>query len=263
MKRWVVALVVLSILLMGCSDAEENANKENVLIVYAAASLTDTFIQMGDDFEAANDHVEVRFNFGGSSQLAAQINNGAPGDVFASANVAQMSVVEEAGNIEGASQLFATNSLVAIVSTSTDAEIDRLSDLQNDGVMYITTVEGVPIREYTNTVLNNFSTPDLYGEDFSAAVFENLVSEESDVRQVVVKVSLGEADAAIVYASDVTPDVADTLRVIPIPAEYNVVATYPIAVLSGSKDKELAQRFVAFVLAADTTLTAWGLQPVE
>lgn len=263
MKRWVVAPLVLSILLIGCGDSEDNADEQKILTVYAAASLTDAFTQIGEDFEAANDDVEVRFNFGGSSQLAAQINNGAPGDVFASANVTQMMVVEEAGNLDSELQHFATNSLVVIVSTSSDEEIDALSDLQNDGVMFITAVDGVPIREYTNTVLDNLSTANVYGEGYSAAVFENLVSEESNVRQVVVKVSLGEADAAIVYASDVTPDVADSLTVIPIPVEYNVVVTYPIAVLKQSEDKDLAQRFVTFVLAADTTLTEWGLQPVE
>lgn len=262
MKRLSVAFLVFSIVVLGCSSSDRKKDTKT-LTIFAAASLTDAFTEIGRNFEATHDNVEVRFNFGGSSQLAAQINNGAPGDVFASANISQMTVVESADKVEGTSAIFATNSLVLIVSVASGADISSLVALRNDDIRFITAVDGVPIREYTNTALASLSGDALYGADFMEAVFDNLVSEETNVRQVVLKVSLGEADAAIVYASDVTPDIADSLTVIQIPTKYNIIAEYPIAVLSDAKEKTLAQQFVDFVLEADDTLTKWGLLPVE
>lgn len=259
MPKHLLLIFLLAIALSGCNPFGSETTQK-ILTVFAAASLTDVFTAIGAEFEATNPDVVVRFNFAGSSQLAAQINNGAPGDIFASADVVQMTVVEDAGNLDQQPLVFANNSLVIISSTE---RVTTIPDLAQGGVRFITAADGVPIREYSNQVLANLSTDTAYGPNFATHVLSNIVSEENNVRQVVLKTSLGEADAAIVYASDITPDVESTLTIITIPPQYNVEVQYPIAVLKGSGQKGLAQQFIDFVLAADSILITWGLQPVE
>lgn len=236
------------------------AQSDQTLTVFAAASLTDVFEDMATTFEAAHPGVDVLFNFGGSSTLATQLSEGAPADVFASANATQMNVARNAGRIAEPVRTFAKNRLVVIVPWDNPASLQSLHDLANPGILLVVAAPDVPVRAYTDTMLERLAAVPGYGEEYRQAVIANIVSEEADVRQVAAKVSLGEADAGIVYLSDVTPDIAGTVQTITIPDLYNTIATYPIAITDDSAHPELAQAFVAYVLsdAGQDTLVRWG-----
>ncbi|MBI5931325.1 MAG: molybdate ABC transporter substrate-binding protein [Chloroflexi bacterium] len=239
--------------------------QDTTLTVFAAASLMDAFEEIGGGFEATHAGVQVEFQFGSSSDLAAQLSEGAPADIFASANNKQMTVARDAGRIEGKARTFAKNRLVVIVPADNPAGIESLHDLANDGVLLIIAADGVPVRDYTNAMVDKLVNVSGYGEDYKTAFFNNVVSEEDNVRQVSAKVALGEADAGLVYVSDVTPDIAGDVKMIAIPDTYNTLATYPIAVTNDSPNQELAQAFVDYVLsdAGQDTLVAWNFISVR
>lgn len=260
MLRHAGFLLVFSLLVMlmpGRTGAQQT------LIVFAASSLTDAFEEIGVAFEQENPGVEVLFNFAGSSTLSAQLAEGAPADVFASANTAQMQLAREAGRIEGRPLIFARNRLVAIVPADNPAGVNSLSDLALPGLRLLVAAPGVPVRTYTDTMLDLLAQDADFGESYREAVLANIVSEEENVRQVAAKVALGEADAGVVYISDVRPDVADQITAIAIPDHLNTLATYPIAVTTESSDPELAAAFVDFVLSepGQSILTRWNFIP--
>ena len=225
------------------------------ITVFAASSLTEAFNEMAQTFEAANPGVNVDLNFAGSSTLSTQISQGAPADVFASADERQMEAV--AGEVEGAPQRFAGNSLVIV--TPEGSSLSTPEDLAEPGTLLVLAGPDVPVGRYALEVLENLDAR--YGEDFSARVLKNLVSEETNVRQAAAKVALGEADAAIVYATDAA--VTEGIRVIDIPDAYNIEAAYTIAVVKGSAQRELAERFLEFVLSDEgrAILARYGFRP--
>lgn len=235
------------------------------LVVFAAASLTDAFTEIGAAFEAENPNVRVLFSFGGSSNLAVQLNEGAPADVFASANNTQMTVARDGGRIAGRPRTFVKNRLVLIVPSDNPAGINTLRDLGNEGVKLIIAAPDVPVRTYTDTLLERLVADATYGEDYRTAVMGNVVSEEQNVRQVSAKIALGEGDAGIVYISDVTPDISAEVQTIAIPDYLNTIATYPIALTNDSANPDLAQAFVDYVLsdAGQDTLVAWNFISVR
>jgi molybdate transport system substrate-binding protein len=237
--------------------------EEVTLTVFAASSLTDAFTEMGQVFEEQHPGATVQFNFGASSDLATQLAEGAPGDVFASANTRQMENAAAAGRIAGDPAPFLTNSLVLIVPADNPAGIETLTDLAHDGVKFVSAAPDVPIRGFTEEMLDNAAADPAYGEEFKTAVLANLVSEETNVRQLAAKVVLGEADAGVVYQSDVTPDIADQVQVIEIPDALNVVAVYPIAAISDSASPETAQAFLDLILSDEgqAILAKWGFGP--
>jgi molybdate transport system substrate-binding protein len=250
----VLIFVIVSLTLSGSTTAAQEP-----LIVFAAASLADAFEEIAVEFQAQQG-VEVLYNFGGSPTLAGQLAEGAPADVFASANARQMQVAQEAGRIGGTPRTFVRNRLVVIVPASNPAGIESLRDLANDGVLLVVAAPDVPVRDYTNTMLDRLAADPGYGEAYREAVIANIVSEEEDVRAVAARVSLNEADAGIVYTSDVTPDIADQVIMIDVPDQVNTIAAYPIAITSDSANPELAQAFVDFVLsdAGQSILTSWN-----
>jgi molybdate transport system substrate-binding protein len=255
-------LVLMAMLLLGLRVV----SAQSTLTVFAAASLTDAFTEIEGAFESINlGLVDVVFNFGSSSTLATQIVEGAPGDVFASANNAQMNVVRDAGLLMTTSQTFAKNRLVLIVPVDNPANIQGLDDLDNAGLRLVVAAPDVPVRQYTDTMLERMAADPLYGEAYHSAVLANIVSEEDNVRQVVSKVVLGEADAGIVYVSDVTPDVSSQVIAFPIPDSLNTMATYPVATLTASANLELAQAFVDYLLSDDgqDTLVRWNFISVR
>lgn len=241
------------------------AQDDQTLTVFAAASLTDVFEEVATAFEAEHPGTEVIFNFGGSSTLATQLSEGAPADVFASANNKQMTVAKDAGRIAGPVRTFVKNRLVVIVPADNPASIQSLHDLANPGILLVIAAPDVPVRDYTNTMLERLAADPGYGEEYSQAVMANVVSEEADVRQVAAKVALGEADAGVVYLSDVTPDIAGDVLIVPIPDAYNTIATYPIALTNDTAQPELAQAFIDYVLsdAGQDTLVRWGFISVR
>lgn len=208
------------------------------LTIFAASSLTDAFTELKLRFESQFQS-NVILNFAASSTLAAQINAGAPADIFASADIENMiKVVNETHHV-----VFAKNKLVVI---SNHPQIQTLTDLSGLDYLLVLAAEEVPAGRYAREALSNLEA--LYGLGYADKVLENLVSNEANVRQAVSKVVLGEADVAIVYITDVY---AKDLRVIEIPEAYNVRAEYPIAVLPNSQNKDLAQSFVDFVLSRE------------
>ena len=255
--RFVLLFVVLTLLV---SLSVVQAQDSQTVTVFAASSLTDSFEEIASAFEATNAGVDVIFNFGGSSTLATQLVNGAPADVFASANLRQMQVAVEGGRIAADPQTFARNLLVLVTPSDNPASITSLRDLVNPGVKFVVAAPDVPVRTYTDLMLARLAALPTYGEDYRAAILNNIVSEEDNVRQVLLKVALGEADAGIVYQTDVTPDSADQVLTIPIPRAVNTLAQYPIAVTDDSTNPELAQAFVDYVLSEEgqTVLANWG-----
>jgi len=226
------------------------------LTVAAAASLTAAFTQIGRSFEERNMGVTVSFSFGPSDGLATLINEGAPVDVFASASPRWMDTVEDEGpGVTGRAE-FARNELAIIVPEDNRENIRALDDLTRTGVQLVVAAEGVPAGDYARQIFANAGI----GE----AAMKNVVSNEEDVKGVVTKVLTGEADAGIAYVTDVTPDVAGRVTLIAIPGDVNVIATYPIAVVSGSQEADLAQRFVDYVLGeAQRILAEHGFLPAS
>jgi molybdate transport system substrate-binding protein len=196
--------------------------------------------------------------------LVTQLTEGAEADVFASANRAQMTAAEEAGVIAGESATFVENRLVIVVPSDNPAAIAAPADLAQEGLRLVLAQAEVPVGNYSRQAVC-LMTEDAatYGDDFVARVAANVVSEEEDVRDVLAKVQLGEADAGIVYVSDAFV-AGDEVQLIEVPDPVNVLATYPIAPVTGG-DAALAAAFIAYVLGPDgqATLEAYGFQPVD
>jgi len=233
------------------------------LTVFAAASLKDAFTEIGANFEAAHPGVSVALNFAGSQTLSAQLTQGAVADVFASANQTEMDKLVTDGLVPAdAAQTFLTNSLVVILPQANPAGARALADLAAPGLKLILAAETVPAGKYALQVLEKLAAEAAYGADFKTRVLANVVSYENDVKAVVAKVQLGEADAGVVYLSDSVA--APDLKTIEIPADLNVVARYPIAALTNAPQLELAAAFVDAVLSADgqSVLKKWGFTPV-
>jgi len=233
------------------------------LTVFAAASLTDSFKEIGKAFEAANPSVTVAFNFAGTQALVTQLTQGAAADVFVSANQTYMDkMVTAALVMQGTPKDFVTNVLEVIMPANNPAKLQTLQDLAKPGLKLVLEDKSVPAGAYSLTILDNLSKDAGYGADFKTKVLANVVSNETDVKQVVAKVQLGEADAGIVYVTDAIA--APTLKTIVIPTKFNVIAKYPIAALVHATQPDLAAAFVAYVLSADgqATMKKWGFTPV-
>src|SRR5579884_1370909 len=252
--RTFLLLVTLCIFVTACGGTT-SANPASTpapvtLNVVAAASLTESFTEIGMKFQTAHPGVTVKFNFAGSPTLVQQITGGAAADVFASADTANMQKVSDAGLV-GGSQIFVKNRLVVIIPASNPGNINTLKDLARKGVKIDIEAPAVPAGKYSLQVLDNMAKSPDYGSAYEAAVKGNFVSQEDNVKAVVQKVQLGEADAGFVYRTDVTASVSDKVKVIDIPDTFNVIAEYPIAVLKNSAHVSDAQAFMQYVLSAD------------
>jgi molybdate transport system substrate-binding protein len=247
-------LLLVACIALGLAGCDSGGDRE--LTVSAASSLTNAFTEIGTAFEAVNSDVTVTFNFGPSDGLATQIIEEAPVDVFASASPAWMDVVQDEGPGVSGRVDFAKNALGIIVPSDNPAEVDDLIDLAREGVQLVIAAKGVPAGDYAREVFDSAG--------IAEGALDNVVSNAEDVRAVVTAVASGEADAGIVYVTDVTPDVADRLTLVEIPGDVNVIATYPIAVVTGSEEADLAQRFVDYVLGdGQRTLAEHGFRPAS
>ena len=243
--RLVIALLILLAPIGGITAQD---SERQSLIVFAATSLTDVFESLRAAFIEVNSDADILLNFSSSSTLAAQLLQGAPADIFASANELQMDLVIDSNLIAADTvDIFAHNQLMLITPADNPAAIESIPDLTKDSVLLVLAAEGTPIRAYTDAMIASHS--DDYGENFIEQVMQNLVSEESNVRQVVTRIALGEADAGIVYQSDAIGAVAEQLRAFEIDPAHNQLASYPIAPLAASTNPALAQRFISFVLS--------------
>lgn len=240
MNRRTALAMILALTLAACGgsdDGEANAARQE-LIVSAAASLTDAFTEVEKVFEEANPDVDVLLNLAGSASLREQILEGAPADVFASANTANMSQVAAAGEVEGDPHIFARNPLQIAVPSENPAGVTGLEDFGDDDLLIGLCAEDVPCGAFARELLAN------------AGVTAAIDTNEPDVRALLTKVEAGELDAGITYVTDVI-STAGRVVAIPIPDAENVVAEYPIAILTNAPNPDAATAFVDFVLSAD------------
>ena len=250
----VIALLLAGVGAAALPSRPASAATTTKLQVFAAASLSDAFAEIGRRLAQQRPRLEVRFNFAGSQQLVAQIEQGAAADVFASADERWMSMLREHGLVAAEPKVFARNRLVVIVPKTNPARIGRLTDLARGGVKLVLGADAVPVGRYSRIALQNLARDPAFGADYATRVSRNVVSEEENVKSVVAKVQLGEADAGMVYRSDVTPSAARFVNVIEIPEAANVIASYPIAALDAARtaghDAE-ARIFVDYVLSPE------------
>ncbi len=246
----------------GTTAASSASAGSGTLTVFAAASLTDAFNEVKTSFQAANPGVTVTYNFAGSPALVTQLTQGAPADVFASADQPNMDNAVKGGVITGTPQPFVKNKLVIIVPKDNKAGIQTPKDLAKPGIKFDTAQDAVPVGNYTQQVFDNFSKLPDYGADFKANVNKNIVSKEDNVKAIVQKVQLGEVDAGIVYTTDAQAG-ADKLTMIAIPDAQNVIAVYPVAVVKGAKQSALGQKYIDYLLspAGQAIMKKWGFAP--
>jgi molybdate transport system substrate-binding protein len=259
----VTALMVSSIAGCGGAVGEGAGSGEGdggTLTVFAASSLTDAFSELARIFEERNPGTEVRQGFESSSTLLAQIQQGAPADVFAPAAQEEMNTAAKDGLVAGEPEVFVRNHEVIMVPEDNPANIASMRDLSKPGIKLVLAEDGVPAAHYAMEILGKANAE--YGSGFKQDVLSNVVSREADVRASVSRVALGDADATFGYASDYTPDIRDRVRVIQIPENLNIIATYPIAVLKDAKDPGLARKWVDLVVSGEGqgVLEKWGFE---
>jgi molybdate transport system substrate-binding protein len=234
------------------------------LTVYAAASLTDAFTELATQFEAQNVNVQVLFNFAGSQQLAQQLCQGAPADVFASANELQMNVaVMHERVLKDEIQTFARNELIIIYSAGNPGKLKSPQDLAKPGVTLALADSAVPIGNYTLGFLEKTNQSRSYPPDYMQSVLNNTITFEPTVNGVLGKISLGEVDGAVVYTSDLVRLDINEVGHISIPQEFNTRAIYPIAPIEDSANPDLSRKFIDFVLSeqGQTILVNYGFLP--
>ena len=258
LPRILFLLVAACMLLASCGSSSTSSSSSTTptstptpapvtLNVFGAASLTAAFGEIKTKFEAANPNVTVTYNFGGSNTLATQITNGAPADVFASADTNNMQKVNTLVNTP---QTFARNNVVVIIPANNPGNIKTLHDLANKGVKIAVAGPSVPVGNYTLEVLSKMGQSSEYGPAYESAVKANFVTQETSVSGVIQKVELGEVDAGYVYVSDAFT-AGSKVSTITIPDQYNIVADYPIATVKDSTHPTQAEAFVQYVLSPD------------
>jgi molybdate transport system substrate-binding protein len=231
------------LLIVSCALTLVNIVSARTITVFAASSLTEAFSAIAVAFEVRQPGTNVALNFASSSLLSTQLLQGAPADVFASADKAQMAPVVDAGLTITDPRVFALNVLAVI--TPVNSNLVKLPDLQEPGLLLILAAPEVPAGRYAHIFLARLE--EIYGVGFAGRVLANLASEELNVRQAAAKIALDEADAAIVYRSDLLS--LRGIRQLPLPEGVSPVAHYPIAPLTTGLNPDLAAAFVEFVLS--------------
>lgn len=235
------------------------------LTVFTAASLTGAFTDIADAYNAQSDGITVETVFDGSQALRTQIEQGAEPDVFVSANTKHMNALKDEGFMDNDTVvLFLENSMAVIVPADNPAGIETLDDLANDGVKIVIGTADVPFGSYTRQVLEKMNASESYGPEYVDAVYANVVSEETAVSSVVPKLTLGEADAAFVYKSDILQEYRDQLIQMDIPDEFNVVASYPLGILAETENEDASLDFIEFVRGDEGSaiLEDYGFDPI-
>jgi molybdate transport system substrate-binding protein len=244
-----IVLVLCTATVAACGT-DDTAPQARTVTVFAAASLTDAFTDLGDAFEQTFPNVDVVLNFAASSDLVTQIGQGAPVDVFASADEANMTRLTDTGGMAGRPSVFATNRAAILVEAGNPQDITGIADLADPDLIVVVCSPEVPCGRYAQQVFDN------------AGVAVVPRSFEENVKAVVSKVTLGEADAGIVYVTDVIA-AGDRAQGVEIAPDVNVVARYPIAVTAQAADPPGAQAFIDFVVsdAGRAVLASYGFGP--
>lgn len=256
---WIVSgCLAASLVLASCAAPDRRSTQ---LTVMAAASLNGALTELGQAFTAAHPGVDLQFNFAGSQQLVFQLAQGAPADVFASADAVQMAAAIETGRVlTGTPQSLATNRLVIVYPVANPANLNTIDDLARPGLKLLVADPNAPVGRYTQAFFDQASQSRRYGAAFGDQVRQNIVSYEENVKAVLSKILLGEADAGVVYTSDI---VDQTVGVIDIPDDLNVPAQYYIAPIGNSPHAALAQAFVDLAVspAGQAILARHGFGP--
>lgn len=234
MKARIAAVIALLCALTGCGS---NDSDDRTLTVFAAASLRKSFTEIGEQFKAANPGTELEFSFAGSSDLVTQLQQGASADIFASADTRNMDKAVQSDLVAGEPINFASNTLTIVVAPGNPKHIASLRDLTRPGLSVVVCAPQVPCGSATERVAR------------AAGIQLNPVSEETQVTDVLNKVTTGQADAGIVYVTDART-AGDQVTAVPFPESADAVNTYPIAVLKQSTHPDLARNFVDFVAGA-------------
>jgi molybdate transport system substrate-binding protein len=254
-RRVLAPLALLGLLAAACGSSGSSSDTtagsvSGSITVFAAASLTDSFNEIGDAFTKDNPDAKVTFSYDASSALVQQITQGAPADLFASADTANMDKLTSAGLNGTAPEIFTTNLLAIIVPKGNPKGITGVADLAKPDVKVVLCAEEVPCGKYAKQILTN------------ANVAVTPVSFAQNVKGVVTPVTAGEADAGIVYVTDVIA-AGEKAQAVDIPSDINVVAQYPIASVKASTATAVDQAFIDFVLGADAQaiLKEYGFLP--
>jgi len=253
-------LATVTVLAAGCGSSSPGSSAavknppgsklSGTVIVFAAASLNNAFDKLGSQFEKLHPGTSLKFNYAGSSGLATQLTQGAKADLFASANTANMKIVQDASLVSGTPKDFAQNKLEIVVGKGNPLHITSVSDLSKSNIKVAVCQKDVPCGAYSADVFKK------------AGVTVKPVSEETSVSGVVTKVSLGEADAGIVYVTDVKA-AGDKVSGVPIPPNQNVVADYPMVRLKDASNSSAATAFINYVdgSAGQKVLASYGFKP--
>ncbi|GAA0555295.1 molybdate ABC transporter substrate-binding protein [Actinomadura livida] len=240
-KRALAVVSLLVVAVSGCGDVDDGgspgARGGEGLTVFAAASLTEVFTGLGEEFEAAHPGVRVRFNFAGSSTLAQQIAQGAPVDVFAAASPATMATVTGAGDAAGRPRVFTRNRLVIAVPKDNPGAVESVGDLSKAGLKVILCAVQVPCGAAAEKALG------------AAGVKVEPVSREQDVKAVLTKVGIGEADAGLVYRTDAKA-AGGRVKGIEFPESARALNDYWIVEVAEAPHSALAKEFIELVLGA-------------
>jgi molybdate transport system substrate-binding protein len=243
------------------SMAPAGSGEQPDLTVFAAASLTNVMGDLQVPWQTAHPGSELILSLDASSALRAQIEQGAPADILASADTRNVQLLVDGCLARGPITAFAGNALVVVVPSDNPASISSPADLARPGVRYVAAGPEVPITRYAVEAIENLAALPGYPADFVAAVAANTVSEEGNVRAVLAKVELGEADAAIAYLTDAWS--SDGVTSVPIPAEANVPATYAAVAVGATSQPGLAADFLEFLTGPDAqaVLASYGFLP--
>ncbi|MCS7003564.1 MAG: molybdate ABC transporter substrate-binding protein [Dehalococcoidia bacterium] len=222
------------------------------LIVFAASSLTDVFADVGRRFERAHPGTRVVFAHANSAQLRTQLEQGARADLYVAANEEQMdAAVRQRVVVAESVRIIARNRLTVIVPRDNPARIERLQDLARPGIKLLLAQRESPAGSLARQSLARMAEDPTFGGDFADRALRNVVSDEPTVRHVATKTFLGEADAGVVFTTDVTAQIAAGVRVIPIPDQFNVINRYLAARVADGRNVAAAEAFVAYLLSPD------------
>jgi len=256
----ILCMVLAMTTVMLCASAEEP--KE--LTVFCGAGLAGAFNEIGQMYKNES-NVSVVFDFDGTQLLRTQIENGAYTDILVAPNEKNLNALKNEGLLNNSSiLLFARSWQALIVPKSNPAQIQNLSDLAKTGIKIVGGVKDLPITNITMQVLDKLSADPAYGSQYKEKVLANIVSQETNVNQIVSKIALGEADAAFVHKSEVSSEYMDKVAIINIPEKYNVKSDYSIVMLNQTKVSGIAKRFIDLVKSTEgkAVLVRYGYEMV-
>lgn len=253
-RAWLAMALAIGLLgTGGCARSRET--RTTALRVFAAASLTGPLEEIARSFESAHPGHAVELHFAGSQQLAAQLEHGAIADVFIPADTRWMTEVRERRGFAAEVPSIARSRLVLVTPASDPARVSSIGDLGRHGVRLVIAADAVPAGRYAREAIHRLRRVDGFGDEFAVRALANVVSEEENVKAVLARVRLGEADAGFVYASDVTLAASGEVRVHELPRAAQVWADFPAGVLDDSRQPEAARRFLGALTAPDAAST--------